>query len=147
MYCGTNQLPTLQFCVTHPKPHVTRRLSKHYHLRFDPKLGHGMCTIRHIACAFVACISMLGKTWITGIPSKKQARYQPVTYCTHWPVLGSFNNWNIIHMSPKSSPSEAFEEINQVVLDGIIDNTSSLVQSGISGSINIAGTTTKFILF
>ena len=41
MYCNKNQFPALQFCGAHSKPHVTRGLSKHYHLRFDPKLGSG----------------------------------------------------------------------------------------------------------
>ena len=43
MYWDTNQFPTLKFCGSHPKPHGARGLSKHYHLRFDPKLGHGIC--------------------------------------------------------------------------------------------------------
>ena len=56
------------------------------------------------------------------------ARYQPVTDCTYWPVLGSYNNWNIIHLTPKSTPFEEFDEIHQVVLYGISDNMASLVQ-------------------
>ena len=79
---------------------------------------------------------MLDKPWIYGIPSKKQARYQPVTYFTYWPVLGSYNNCNIINLTPKSTPFEVFDEINQVVLDGISDNMASLVQSGMYGVIN-----------
>ena len=50
--------------------------------------------------------------WIYGIPSKKKARYQPVTDNTYWKVLGSFNNWNIIHLSPKSTTFEVFEDIH-----------------------------------
>ena len=38
MYCDTNKLLELTFCGSHPKPHGARGLSKHYHLRFDPKL-------------------------------------------------------------------------------------------------------------
>ena len=45
MYCDTNQFPALPFCGPHPKPHGARGLSKHYNLRFDPKLGHGICGI------------------------------------------------------------------------------------------------------
>ena len=41
MYCNTNQFPTLPFCGPHSKPHGARGLRKHYHLRFDPKLGMG----------------------------------------------------------------------------------------------------------
>ena len=59
MYCNTNQFPELSFCGPHSKPHGARRLSKHYHLRFDPKLGLGKCEIRRIPCACFACKLML----------------------------------------------------------------------------------------
>ena len=94
-------------------------MSKNYHLRFDTKLGHGICAILRIPCAYVVCASILENPWIYGIPSNKQARYQPVTNCTYWPFLGSYNNWNIIGLTPKPTPFEAFDEIYQVVLDGI----------------------------
>ena len=71
---------------------------------------------------------MLNKTWISGITPKKQARYQPVTNCTYWPVLGSYNNWNIIEITPKPIPFEAFDEIDKVVLDRISENMASLFQ-------------------
>ena len=47
-YCYTNQFPTLPFCGPHPKPHGPRGFSKHYHLRFDPKIGHGIYLIFRI---------------------------------------------------------------------------------------------------
>ena len=72
MYCNTNQFPALPFCVPHSKPHGTRGLSNHYHLRFDPKLGMVICAILHISCACVACTSMLDKPWISGIPSDEK---------------------------------------------------------------------------
>ena len=96
MYCETNQLPSLPFCGPHPKPHGARGLSKYYCLCFDPKLGHGICTILHVQCACVGCTPMLDKRCIYGIPSKKQARYQTVTNCTYWPVLRSYKNLDII---------------------------------------------------
>ena len=60
MYCNTNQFPALNFCGPHSKPHGASGLSKHYHLRFDPKLGNGVCAIRRIPCACVACTSRQG---------------------------------------------------------------------------------------
>ena len=143
IYCDKNQLPTLPVCGPHPNPHGETSLSKNYHLRFDTKLGHGIYEILHIPRACVGCTSILLKTWIYGILSKKQAHYQPVTNCTYWPVMGSYNNWNIIELTPKSTPFEAFDEIHKVVLDGISENTASLVQSGIYGAINIYYTTTN----
>ena len=112
IYCNTNQFPELLFSVSHSKPHGARGLSKHYHLRLDTKLGIGVCAIRRISCACVACTSMLDKHWISGISSDKQEPYKPVTKCTYWPVLGAFNNWNIIQLSQKSTSSDTFYEIH-----------------------------------
>ena len=41
-------------------------------------------------------------------------------------------------------PSEAFDEIQQVVLDGISENKASLVQLGMYGAINSSGTTKMY---
>ena len=51
-------------------------------------------------------------------------------------------NWNIITLPQKATKSEDFEEINQVVLDGISDNMGSLIQSGNYGSTNTKYTST-----
>ena len=143
MYCDTKQFPELPFFVPHPKPRGSRGLSKHYHLRFDPKLGHFICEICRIPCDCVGCTSIMYKPWISGILSQKQARYQPVTNCTYWPVLGSYNNWNFIELTPKSTPSEVFDYIHKVVLDGISENMASLVQSSFYGYINTDDTKTN----
>ena len=60
--------------------------------------------------------------------------------------MGSYNNWNIIELTPKSTPFEAFDDIHKVVLDGISNNMASLVQSGMYGAINTYDTTKKWIL-
>ena len=143
MYCDTNQFPALPFFGPHKKPRGTRGLSKNYHLCFYPKLGHGICAIRRITCACVRCTSTLDKHLISVILSNKHARYQPVTNCTYSPVLGSYNNWNIIHITPKSTPFEAFYEIHKVVIDRISENMASLFQSGMCGSINTDDITTN----
>ena len=127
MYCNNNQFTVLPFCGTYSKPHGTVSLSKHYHLRFNPKLGNGVCALLRIPCACVAWTSILEKPWISGMPSDKQERYKPVTKCTYWSVLGSFNNWNIILLSHNSTPYDAFDEIHQIFLDGISDSMASLV--------------------
>ena len=116
IYCNTNQFPALPFCGSHPKPHGSRGLSKHYYLRFDPKLGRGICAICCILCACVVFTSMLDKPWISGIPSQKQAHYQPFANCTYWPVLGSYKNWNVIELTPKYRHFEAFDEIHKIVI-------------------------------
>ena len=103
----------------------------------------GIYAIRDIPCACVACTSMLYKPWMSGIPLDEQERYKTVTKCTYWPVFGSFNNWNIILLSQKSTPYDAFDEIHQVILDIISDNMASLVESVKYGAINTTDTTTK----
>ena len=95
-----------------------------------------ICTICCLPFACVACTSILDKPWISAIPSDKQERYKPVTNCTYWPELGSFNNWNIIEFSQKSTSSYTFDEIYHVVIGGISDNIASLVKSGKYGAIN-----------
>ena len=82
MYCDTNQFPALPFCGPHQNPHGARGLSNHYHLRFDPKLGHVICAILCIPCECVVCTSILDQPCISSIHFKKQARYQPVTCFT-----------------------------------------------------------------
>ena len=102
-----------------------------------------MCNFCRVLCACVACTSVLDKSWISGIPSDKQDRYKPVTKCTCWLVLGYFNNWNIIRLSSKSTSSDTFDDIHQVILDGISDNIASLVTSGKYGAINTTDTSTS----
>ena len=46
-------------------------------------------------------------------------------------------------MSPKSTSSDTFYEIHQVVLDGISDNIASLFESGKYGAINTTDTSTN----
>ena len=67
MYCDTNQFLALSFCGSHPKPHGARGLGNNYHISFDPKLSHGICAIRRIPCACVACTPMFDKHWTYGI--------------------------------------------------------------------------------
>ena len=86
-------------------------VGKHYHLRFDTNLGHGICVICRIPCACVVCTSMLDKPWISGIQSTKQERYQPVINCTYWKFLGPYKNWTTIELTPKSIPFEDFDEM------------------------------------
>ena len=116
-------------------------MGKHYHICFDSNLVHGICEIFRVSCACVLCTSILDKPWVYGTQSTKQTRYQPVKDCNYWPVLVPNNNWNIIHLTPKSIPSEAFDDKHPVVLDGISENMTSLVQSGTHGAINTDYTT------
>ena len=61
MYCNTNKFPELSFSGSYFKPYGARGLCEHYHLRFDPKLGMGVCAILRIPCACVDCTSIIYK--------------------------------------------------------------------------------------
>ena len=143
MYFTTNQFPLLPFFGPHKKPHGVRGLGKHYHMRFDPKIGNYTCEIRHIPYACNQYKSSLKKTCNQGMPPHQQPRYQTIKYCTYWTALKYFNNCNIIQFSPKATYSEDLYKIYQVVLDKISDNMAALVQNGHYGDINTTYTTTK----
>ena len=108
---------------------------------FDSKIGHGTSATCQIPCDCVECTSMLDKPWVHGFPPQQQPRYQPIIDCTYRPVLGLFNNWNIIILSHKSTNGEAPEDIYQFVIDGISDNMTPLVQSVNYGVMNTNNST------
>ena len=85
---------------------------------------------------YIYAIQNLGSWFAT----TKKSRYQPVTDWTYRRKIFAFNNWNIITLSHKITTSEAFEDIHQVVLDGISENAASLVQYGNYGAINTTDT-------
>ena len=97
MYCTKNQFPPSSFCGPHKKTHGERGLGKHYNMRFVTKLGHVPCAIRCIPCVCTKCTPILDEIQCTGVSPHQQPKYQPVKYCTDWPVLGSFNNCKIFN--------------------------------------------------
>ena len=106
IYCAINQFPELQSLGFYNKTHGVLGLGKNYHLRFDPKLGNDTFAIRRIPCDCTPCTSILGQPWIPGMTAHQKPCYQPVKYCTYWPVLGYFRNWNILKLSHNSKSSE-----------------------------------------
>ena len=67
MPCDSTQFPALQFFVPRENPHGIWGLSKHYHLRLEPKLGNGKCAIIRIHCACNAQTKMLDNPWEIGV--------------------------------------------------------------------------------
>ena len=96
IFLNTTHFPSLPFCGPQTKPHGVRELSKHYHIIFDTTLGHGICTICQMPCACIECTSMLDKPSIPYLSPQQQPHYQPIKDFTYWPVLVSFNSWNIM---------------------------------------------------
>ena len=85
---------------------------------------------------------MLDKSWGIGSETTSKPRYQSVEYCTHWPVLGSFNNWNIILFTNKPNNNNYFDAVHKVVLYCISDNIYSLVHNRKYGVLNTVYPTT-----
>ena len=56
-------------------------------------------------------------------------------------MLGSFNNLRIIQFTNKAATNKDFDELHKVVLDGIIDNMSAIVQNREYGAKNTADPT------
>ena len=133
---SNNLVSCITIFLLHVKPHGVRGLSKKYHLDLDPKLDNGKFAIQRIPCEFVASTNMSGMACVPSVDCTKQPRYQPVVDCKYWPVLGYFNNYNIIHFTNKTTCSEDFDEAHQVVLYGISTNMAPLPQTGKYGAIN-----------
>ena len=98
----------MPFGGPHTKPHGVRGLSNHYHMRFYPKLGHDICAIRGITCAYSECTFMLEKPWIPGLITKQQPRYRPVTNCSYWPFIGSFKKLEYYQIITQSKNKQGF---------------------------------------
>ena len=77
-----------------------------------------------------------------GVEPTKQPCWQHVADCTHWPVLVSFNNWNIILFTNKTTSSEDFDAVHKSLIDGISENMDYLVQLGKYSDTNAADPTT-----
>ena len=127
---GNNPVSCIDIFGQYVKPNRVAGFSKHYHLRFDPKLGHVKCKIIRIPCSCVACTNTLNKPWVPGLDHAQQPRYQPIVGCTYHPESDSFNNWNIIHFTNKTTCSEEFDEVHKVFLDGISTNMVLLLHTG-----------------
>ena len=68
IHCITNQFTELKFLGENKKPHYVLGLGKHYHVRFYPKLGHGIYAINCIPCDCTVCTSIINQTSIPGFP-------------------------------------------------------------------------------
>ena len=141
MSCASTQLKSLLFYGPHSKLHVVRGFIKNYHLRLDHTLGNGKCSIRWIPYAYIFFTNMLYRPWVIGRDPTRQTLYQPVGYCTYWPVLGFFKNCSIIQFTNKTTIDEDFDAVHKFLLDGISDDMSALVQNGKYGTINTVDST------
>ena len=131
-----NPVSIIEVFGPHKTTHGVRGLNKHYHMWLDRKLGHWIFAISQIPYACSEFTSMLEKPWTRGMPPHQQTHYQPVHDWIYWPLLGSFNKWNIITFLHKAKTIKDFGEIHQFAIDGISNSMASLVQSGKYGALN-----------
>ena len=113
---------------------------------FDPKLGHRTYSANFIPCDCISCTHSLDQHRVIGLPEHQQLQYQPIKYCTYWPVLGSFNNWNNLKLSYKETSGEEIDKIYQVVLARISNNMDALLPTSQYGAIHTTDTYTMGIL-
>ena len=62
------------------------------------------------------CTYTLYKTWTHGVTPNHHPRHQPVKDFTYLPMLGSFNNLNIVQFSYKATYSEKVGKIIRLYL-------------------------------
>ena len=85
---------------------------------------------------------MLDNPWVIVSDPTRQSCYQPVEGSTYWTVLCIFHDYNSIQFTDKTTTSEEIDSVHKVVLDGISDNMSALVQNGKHSAINTEDPTT-----
>ena len=70
----------------------------YHNIIVDPMLGIGYITVRWISCINYVCLRDLDYPW-----NSRQDKYNKFWYkgenkkCVYWPILGSYNNLQIIH--------------------------------------------------
>ena len=57
-------------------------------------------------------------------------------------MLGYFENWNILQLSPEATSCEEIDKINQFILDSISNDMAELLQTGKYGIIDTTEKTT-----
>ena len=81
-----------------------------YHIRCDPELGKGFCTMRRIPCACAGCVEQLYKPWLPNLEKTQQPRYviEPET-CKYSSILRGYNKWYIAKFNLKKETTNPNE--------------------------------------
>ena len=95
-----------------------------------------------IPCACTSSNSILDQPWTTGFAANQTACYKLVNYFTYLSVLGLFNSFKIIKISPKATSSAEIDKMHQVVQYGISIYMAALVQTDEYDAIDTTYTTT-----
>ena len=76
----------------------------HYHYRFDPKLGKGVCVIFQIPWACTAYVAQIHKYWLPTIAQSSQPRYARVDNFYYNKILEHYNDCIIMEFLEKIHP-------------------------------------------
>ena len=82
----------------------------HYNIRADPLLSISYVVDRWISCSYSDYLSKMSSSGI-----RSQDKYNQVWYkgenknCVYWPILGSYNNQQIIHCIDSRKQHESTE--------------------------------------
>ena len=69
-----------------------------YNIRADNLLGIGYVYVRLIHFSCYACLSKMYSPWNISQDKYNQDQYKSENQnCVYWPILGSYNNWKIVH--------------------------------------------------
>ena len=129
--CIVIQTSLLKFTFygTHNKPNDVRILSKHDHISFNPKPGHGICAIHHISCACIERKYMLEKLGpqVCHHINNHAINLSKILHVGLYQIIlttGTLFNCHIRQHLAKRLKN------HQVVLDIISDNLATLVKTG-----------------
>ena len=89
-------------------------------------LGIGYVDFRQIPCSCSVCLRKMDSTW-----NRRKDKHNHVQYtgenkqCVHWPILGSYKNWHIIHsIDSKKQNKSTKSDINVHIKQDDIRNIS-----------------------
>ena len=116
--------------------------SFHYNYRCDPNLGIGYAAVQRIPCCCEACMLQLAQPWDHQTDYYNQPRYSGNnTDCVLWPLLGSYNNWKVVHFKNKKTNDNNDDEEDDlnasklIALETMQQHTSHTIHQNNYGAI------------
>ena len=101
-----------------------------------PMLGKGKCEIIPIAGACLPWTNNMDAQWFTCNRDVEHPRYWRVDNVVYVSNIGSFNEWKPVTFDNSSTTEEEFDDINQVIIDGISYKIWSFVTRGYFGTVS-----------
>ena len=93
-----------------------------YHIRCDPDLGVGYCSMRRVPCACEGCLEQLSHEWLPDTEKTLQPRYAvEAENCKYSSILRGYNKWYITELTliEGSEKEEDTDYRHELVLSGM----------------------------